>query len=163
MWSVPTSVVLTAGSGSGATPLTAFHSALLDAGIGRFNLARVTSIVPPYAEVVCDGGLDHRLLSDMEAGTLLPVVYSAITSDADNQTVSAAVAVGYPKERSLHGVIFERSLVGTKAEAITSATLMVHEVMRDRQVEAFELRVTSSVATAIEGVVCAVAAAVLLR
>lgn len=44
------------GSGVGATELSAFDAALLDAGIGNFNLVCLRSVIPPGSEIVdCDG------------------------------------------------------------------------------------------------------------
>lgn len=45
-------IQLVSGSGSGATELGAFDSALLDAGIGNFNLICLSSVVPPDSEIV---------------------------------------------------------------------------------------------------------------
>jgi arginine decarboxylase len=38
---------LVSGVGYGSTELTSFDAALLDAGIGDFNLVRMSSIMPP--------------------------------------------------------------------------------------------------------------------
>jgi pyruvoyl-dependent arginine decarboxylase len=45
---------LVAGKAEGGTPLNAFDNALLDAGIGDVNLIKVSSIIPPGAEVVME-------------------------------------------------------------------------------------------------------------
>ncbi|MCW2504408.1 MAG: putative pyruvoyl-dependent arginine decarboxylase [Actinomycetia bacterium] len=38
-------------SGSGATPLSAFHRALAAVGLGHYNLVHLSSVVPPRARV----------------------------------------------------------------------------------------------------------------
>jgi arginine decarboxylase len=45
------------GSGVGSTPLSAFDAALRATGVHNFNLVRLSSVIPPYAEVLdVDGG-----------------------------------------------------------------------------------------------------------
>jgi arginine decarboxylase len=65
---------ITTGTGEGQTELSAFDSALLDAGIGNFNLIQLSSIIPPNSEIREDG---VKLDSDSkEYGNFLYVVYS---------------------------------------------------------------------------------------
>jgi arginine decarboxylase len=45
---------VTSGTGTGGTSLAAFHEALEDAGIGRYNIIELSSIVPPEATVSVD-------------------------------------------------------------------------------------------------------------
>ena len=40
---------LVSGIGTGSTVLNAFDAALLSAGVGNFNLLRVSSILPPHS------------------------------------------------------------------------------------------------------------------
>ena len=49
---LPTRIILTSGIGIGSTKLNAFDNALLNAGIGNFNLLSVSSIIPPKAKIV---------------------------------------------------------------------------------------------------------------
>ena len=52
----PTSPALTirisAGRGTGRTRLAAFDAALRDAGVGDFNLIRLSSVIPPHSKVL---------------------------------------------------------------------------------------------------------------
>jgi arginine decarboxylase len=45
-------IVVTSGTGAGRTPLSSFDSALLEAGIGNFNLIRLSSVIPLGAQLV---------------------------------------------------------------------------------------------------------------
>ena len=49
---LPSKVILTSGVGIGATKLNAFDNALLNAGIGNFNLSPVSSVIPPKAKII---------------------------------------------------------------------------------------------------------------
>jgi len=49
---LPTRIILTSGIRIGSTKLNAFDNALLNAGIGNFNLLSVSSIIPPKAKIV---------------------------------------------------------------------------------------------------------------
>jgi len=44
---LPKKIVLTSGVGIGLRKLNAFDNALLNVGIGNFNLLRALSIIPP--------------------------------------------------------------------------------------------------------------------
>lgn len=45
-------IVITAGTGSGPTPIAAFDHALLDAGIANYNLLYLSSVLPAGSRVV---------------------------------------------------------------------------------------------------------------
>jgi arginine decarboxylase len=45
-------IVVSHGTGEGPTPLAAFDRALLAAGVENYNLIRLSSVIPPGAEVV---------------------------------------------------------------------------------------------------------------
>ena len=44
-------IIVTQGQGSGHTPTSAFDSALLNAGIGNYNIVRMSAAIPPGATV----------------------------------------------------------------------------------------------------------------
>lgn len=162
MWALPQRVILTAGKGIGSTPLTAFDAALLDAGIGDFNLVQVSSIVPADAQVCCLEGDAGRYLSSLIRGTLVPVVYGTMASSYIGQTVSSAIAVGLPRDRTKTGVIFEAGLIGYCEAAEESARQMAQEALRARGVREFEIKMVSSELTIAEKTGCVVSVAVLL-
>jgi len=45
-------IIITKGKGSGRNQLSAFDSALFDAGIANFNLLPLTSVIPPGSKIV---------------------------------------------------------------------------------------------------------------
>lgn len=107
MLPTPKKYFLTAAAAEGKSKLTAFDNALLKARIGNVNLIRVSSILPPEAE------LDENL--EIPAGSLVPTAYGSIISDVPGEIISAAVAVGLSEDS--FGVIMEFSGRCTKDKA----------------------------------------------
>ena len=65
------------GVGRDQRPLVAFDKALLNAGVGNYNLVKLSSILPAKA-VWCDTRI---LRKDVPDGSLLPTAYATISSD----------------------------------------------------------------------------------
>jgi len=47
-------IIITYGIGEGITKKAAFDKALFDAGIGNFNLIKLSSIIPPKSQIIVD-------------------------------------------------------------------------------------------------------------
>lgn len=45
-------IIIVKGTGSATTELAAFDAALVDCGLGNYNLIRLSSVLPPYAQVI---------------------------------------------------------------------------------------------------------------
>lgn len=161
MWNLPRHVILTAGSGTGSTRLTAFDAALLDAGMGDLNLVQVSSIVPAGAEVT----IIPRARKDvpgLDKGTIVPVVYSVITSDKPGQMIASALAVGIPDEGHRSGVIFEVARIGDRTGAEAAARDMVAEALAARAVDSYEILIVSAELMISDKYGCVLSAALLL-
>lgn len=126
--------MLVAGSGEGRTRLTAFDAALLKAGVGNFNLLKVSSILPP-------GAVEHTALQ-IPPGALLPIAYGAISSDLPGEIISAAVAVGVSHPES-YGVIMETTGRCPKKELEIKIKVMVEEAFRMRDLPLQGIRLYS--------------------
>lgn len=124
MYTAPKHLYLTSGSAEGLTPLNAFDGALLDAGIGHYNLVKVTSVVPPNAVIA-------RELAP-SPGAVVPAAFAAIHSVTPEEIISAAVAAAIPSNRNLPGIIMEYSARGHKVE--------VEDIVRNMALEAMRLR-----------------------
>lgn len=140
---IPKEFILTATTGCGNHPLEAFDNALLNAGVGDYNLIKVSSILPPKCQFREDITLDK--------GAILPSAYAVIYSSEIGATISAAVAVGIPADHSTNGVIMEYSALGTKADAEETVRSYVKQAMGVREIQiskilsvAAEIQVTSS-------------------
>lgn len=133
--------VTVSGKGGGKTELNAFDSALVDAGVGNYNLVRLSSILPPNTYQGCT--------IQLSPGSLLPIAYGTITSNKENTCVAASVGVGIPKDRSSIGVIMEYST--SSCELISDEFIksrvenMVVEAMESRQIKFDTILVASSI------------------
>ena len=98
---------LTSGTGTGSTPLNAFDQALLNSRVGDFNLIKLSSILPPGCQQIEIGDYKYP------PGALIPVAFGAkkegIKGFIPQGFLSAAVAVGIPKEDARPGLIMETS------------------------------------------------------
>ena len=97
-WPTPNQLWVASGSAEGTTELNAFDNALLDAGIGNLNLIKVSSVVPAGARIMQEA-------PQITAGSLVPTVYSVISSDTAGETICAALGIGIGRDS--HGMIFE--------------------------------------------------------
>ncbi len=134
MLATPDLYTLVAGAGEAASLLNAFDAALLDAGIGNLNLVRISSILPP--------GAAYRPKLCIPPGSLLPVAYGTIASDAPGDLIAAAVAVGRGNPAEF-GVIMECSGHCTRREIEERIRAMVAEGFAVRGLPLNEVQVTA--------------------
>lgn len=148
-----TMVAMAAGHAEGLTPLNAFDNALLAGGIGNINLVKISSIVPPEADMV--------ELPRIKPGAILPTAYTSIIGRVEGEIISAAVATGLPEDRTKPGVIMEYSDKAPKEVCERQIRKMVEEAFRVRGERLRELRVLAA-EHRVERIGCAVAAVTLL-
>ena len=123
---VPRAFFLTRGVGVHRDELTSFELALRQARISRFNLVKVSSIVPPNCSMIdMDEGL--KLLKD---GEIVFVVMSQNQTNEKNRLISASVGVAIPNETSQHGYLAEyhsfgedETIAGEYSEKIAATML----------------------------------------
>ncbi len=147
---VPRLLHLASGCSEGLTPLTAFDNALRDAGIDNLNLIRVSSIVPK--------GARFGPRPDLPVGTLVPTVYSSITSTIPGEIISAVIGGGSGSEG---GVLMEYHHNGSGADAERVVTAMVEEGFAQRGWTLDEIYFATA-EHKVEHMGCAVAAVLLL-
>lgn len=152
MWSIPKKVSLVCGDAEGITELNAFDSALLRAGIGNLNLVKVTSILPPYVDLV-----DLPLL---EPGSLTPVVYTYLTSCEPGVMISCALGAGFPEDKDV-GFIAEVTMFSSAKDAKLEVRKMVEEGLHNRGTSLGECVCVSTEHT-VKKIGCVVCAAVFL-
>jgi arginine decarboxylase len=124
IFKTPTLYLLASGASEGYTPLNAFDGALLQAGIGNTNIVRMSSILPPRCQEVST--------IDLPLGALVPAAYASITSDVPGEVISAGVAVAFPEDENLNGLIMEYSGRGKRHQ--------IEEIVRNMAVEGMMLR-----------------------
>jgi arginine decarboxylase len=105
-------ISVTAGAGQGRTTLSAFDAALRAAGVGDFNLVRLSSVIPPGSTVVRSPGLERL---DGGFGDVLFCVYAE--SYATTPGTQACAGIGWAqRDGSGEGVFVEHA--GTSREEI---------------------------------------------
>ena len=109
---VPKMMFLTKGVGVDKNRLSSFELALRNAGIERFNLVHVSSILPPLCKIVPQSeGLRH-----LEAGEIVYCVMARNETDEPNRLISASIGVAMPKDRKQYGYLSEHHAFGQTAE-----------------------------------------------
>lgn len=148
---LPSCYTIVSGQGFSKYALVAFDNALLDAGIGDYNLVKVSSILPAechYEECI-----------DIKKGSIIYAAYSSVTLDEKGKGTTA-VAVAIPLNDTENGVIFETSSVCDDAES--DVCNMCIEAMKNRNRIIKELKSSSiTISGKTGGYVCAISAVVM--
>jgi len=100
----PLTIRVSAGTGTGRTTLAAFDAALVAAGVGDFNLVRLSSVVPPGSEVLEVDGRDQL---QGEHGDALYCVYAAGFASLPGHEAWAGVAWSRRDDGSGAGLFVE--------------------------------------------------------
>lgn len=116
---------LVTGAGSDNHVISSFDSALLDAGVGNYNLVRVSSILPPNC------AQEKEILQP--AGSVLFTAYATLTTNV-NEMIASAIAVAIPCDMEQYGVIMEYSNRINKVSAINIARELAENAMKKRNI-----------------------------
>ncbi len=110
---VPKKVFFTKGVGKHKEQLASFEAALRDAGIEKFNLVLVSSILPPKCKIVPkeDG------LKELMPGQIVFVVMSRNSSNEPNRMIATSVGCAVPTERTTYGYLSEHHSFGQTDES----------------------------------------------
>ncbi len=122
----PTKFFLVSGSSEGFSLLNAFDGALLASGVGDTNLVRMSSILPPGCQEIKPPPVP------LPQGALVPTAYASIYSDVPGETISAAVAIGIPKDSSRAGLIMEYSARAEEKVVLEQVKRMAEKGMEVR-------------------------------
>ncbi len=109
---IPKQMFLTKGVGIHKDRLSSFEGALRDAGIERFNLVTVSSILPPQCRIISR----KTGLAKLHTGEIVYCVMSRIDSNEPNRLLAAAIGVAVPADRDhAYGYISEHHSYGQTA------------------------------------------------
>ncbi|WP_402468710.1 pyruvoyl-dependent arginine decarboxylase [Isoptericola aurantiacus] len=100
----PLTIHVSAGTGVGRTTLSAFDAALVAAGVGDFNLVRLSSVIPPASRVVEVDGPDQIA---GEHGDALYCVYAESHASLPGHEAWAGVAWSLREDGSGAGLFVE--------------------------------------------------------
>ena len=111
---VPKKVFFTSGIGRHTEYLESFEVALRNAGIEKYNLVTVSSILPPHCMIVSK----EEGLAELDPGQIVFCVMSRNSSDEPSRLITSSVGCAIPKDINKHGYISEHHAFGqTKASA----------------------------------------------
>lgn len=105
---IPRKAFMTKGLGIHQDRLASFELALRDAGIQKFNLVRVSSILPPKCSIVSrDEGLE-----DLSPGEIVYCVLAKNQTNEPHRLVAAAIGNAMPLDSDDYGYISEHHSFG---------------------------------------------------
>jgi arginine decarboxylase len=110
---VPRLMFTTRGMGRHKYELQSFEMALRDAGIEKFNLVPVSSILPPGCRIVSR----EEGLKELCPGQVVFLVISRNSTNEPNRMVASSIGVAVPAEGSQYGYISEYHGFGANTEA----------------------------------------------
>jgi arginine decarboxylase len=109
---VPKAVCFVQGKGFHKSKLGSFEQALRDAGIAKYNLVKVSSILPPYCiEIPKNDGL-----AQLRAGQVVYTVLSRASSNEYNRLISSSIGIAKPADIKAYGYLSEHHTFGVKPE-----------------------------------------------
>ncbi|MFX0006761.1 MAG: pyruvoyl-dependent arginine decarboxylase [Promethearchaeota archaeon] len=111
---VPKKVFFVKGKGFHKSKLAAFEQALRDAGIEKYNLVNVSSILPPYCiEIHKDDGLKQ-----LRPGQIVFAVIARAESNEYNRLICSSIGVAKPADKGQYGYLSEHHSFGVKPENV---------------------------------------------
>ncbi len=105
---VPKRVFLTKGIGKHKEKLASFELALRQAKIEKYNLVKVSSIMPPKAVLVTRA----KAIVSLIPGQILFCVMSSTSTSEPNRQLSASIGVAIPSNQDTYGYISEHHAFG---------------------------------------------------
>ena len=94
---------LTKGIGKHKDKLRSFELALRDAAIAKYNLVRVSSILPPECKIVSK----EEGLKDLKPGQIVHCVLSQNSNNEPLRLLGASIGVAIPADREQYGYLSE--------------------------------------------------------
>ncbi|MEE9565100.1 MAG: arginine decarboxylase, pyruvoyl-dependent [Candidatus Hydrothermarchaeaceae archaeon] len=109
---VPKKLFFTKGVGKHEEKLASFEFALRNAGIEKFNLVKVSSILPPGCKIVSR----KRGLRELETGQIVYCVLSQNSSNEPRRLLATSIGCAIPADRGNYGYLSEHHSFGEVEE-----------------------------------------------
>lgn len=109
---IPKKVFFTNGVGRHKEKLASFELALRDAGIEKFNLVSVSSILPPNCKFITK----EKGLEELKAGEIVHCVMARAETNENNRLISAAIGCAIPSDVNAYGYLSEHHGFGETDE-----------------------------------------------
>lgn len=108
---IPRKVFFTKGVGRHQNELQSFEGALRDAGMEKYNLVSVSSIMPPGCKIVSrEAGLQELI-----PGQIVHVVIARNSTSGLNKLVASSIGCAIPADGTQYGYLSEHHTVGESA------------------------------------------------
>ena len=105
---IPKKMFLTKGVGTHKEKLRSFELALRDAGIEKFNLVTVSSILPPHCKIVSK----NIGIKELKPGQIVYCVLSQIANNEPRRLLTASIGVAVPADKDQYGYLSEHHNFG---------------------------------------------------
>ncbi len=109
---VPTKMFFTKGVGIHKDKLAAFEAALRDAGIAKYNLVYVSSILPPNCKII----QREEGLKQLSTGQIVFCVMARSETNEPNRLISSSIGVAVPSDSNHYGYLSEHHSYGETAK-----------------------------------------------
>ena len=109
---VPRYVFFTKGVGKHKNYLQSFESALRSAGIEKYNIVKVSSILPPNCKIISK----KKGLSMLKPGQIIYCVMSENSTNEPHRLIAASIGVAIPANRENYGYLAEYHSFGETDE-----------------------------------------------
>jgi len=105
---VPKKIFFTRGVGHHKEELRSFELALRDAGIEKYNLVHVSSILPPNCKIVprAEG------IKSLSSGQIVFCVMARCASNEPRRLIASSLGCAIPADRKMHGYLSEHHAYG---------------------------------------------------
>jgi arginine decarboxylase len=105
---IPKKVFFTRGVGRHREKLESFELALRNAGIEKFNIVRVSSILPPKCRIISR----ENGLKQLKPGQVIFCVLSENASNEPNRLIAASIGCAIPADKNQYGYLSEHHSYG---------------------------------------------------
>ena len=109
---VPSRIFFTKGVGKHKEQLSSFEMALRDAGIEKFNLVSVSSILPPNCKIVPKS----QGLQELKPGQIIFCVMARNATNEPNRLIAASIGCAIPADSNTYGYLSEHHPFGETEE-----------------------------------------------
>lgn len=109
---IPKKVFLTKGVGKHSERLHSFEMALRDAGIEKFNIVSVSSILPPGCKMI---SRNHGL-AELKPGQIVYCVMAKNETNEPNRLMAASIGCAIPADPNAYGYLSEHHEFGQTEE-----------------------------------------------
>lgn len=100
---VPKKIFFTKGVGRHKERLSSFEDALRDAGIEKFNLVYVSSILPPNCKIITK----EEGLNLMNPGEIIYCVMARQETNEHNRLIASSIGCAFPADGNQYGYLSE--------------------------------------------------------